>query len=157
MNNIFINKLIDNLTMEPNIESILAIDNAYNLNVTYEEIINFLTKISTQFIIPKINNDIIITEGSILDTINIIITISYNPKNYTLYINDTNNLTNTYLIDLSNKIYEELGIPAFIKIDYSRNYNNYLTNSVTLMGSKDFLETAKVDFHNPELIELKNM
>jgi len=76
----------------------------------------------------------------------------YYEGEYTIYINDDNLGTNTYLISRANKIYKELNINVEIKIDYSDNYNSYINNLVTLYGSENFVETANIDFPNANKI-----
>ena len=67
---------------------------------------------------------------------------------------DDNLGTITYLVKLANKVYQELNINVVLEIDYSKNYNRYLNELVTIIGSDDFVKTTSIDFPNANQIIL---
>jgi len=122
-------------------------DNTLGINVSSEDIKNFLEFATDDFLIKEpIIGNILITEGDIISVLKIIHDIVNYEGVYTLYINDDNVGTITYLVSRANKIYHELNIDVSIKIDYSENYNSYLDSLVTICGSADFVKTASSDF-----------
>jgi len=152
MNNNLYKRLLEFISEErESFDMLIEADNTLGLNVTCEGIFNFL-----EFLNDLSKNvlagNIIITEGDILSILKLIKDLMYYEGEYTIYINDDNLGTNTYLISRANKIYKELNINVEIKIDYSDNYNSYINNLVTLYGSENFVETANIDFPNANKI-----
>lgn len=122
-------------------------DNTLGLNVTSDNIINYLEfGINNDIFKSPIIGNVIITEGDILSTLKIISNLTKYEGEYILYINEDNAGTNTYLVTRANLIYKEMNLNLNISIDYSENYNKYLDRIVTLIGSEDFLKTASKDF-----------
>ena len=99
-------------------------------------------------------NNVIITEGDVLSTLKIIHDLSFYEGSYILYINDNNKAINTFLIRLACQIYNEYELNIKIKIDYSKNYNDFLEVPVTLIGSEEFINAAAKDFVNCNKIEV---
>lgn len=132
-------------------DMLISADNTLGLNVTSDDIINFL-----EFSIDNLKNvimgNVIITEGDILSVLKLINDLITYEGEYTIFINDDNIGTITYLISRTNMIYKELNLNLNIKIDYSDNYNAHLNSLVTIYGSEDFIETTKVDFPNANKI-----
>lgn len=128
-------------------------DNIYGLGTTKEEIIEYLEFTNEDYVLSsKINNNVLITEGDILSVLKIIHDITYYEGKYILYINNDNAAIITYIIKCVNRIFENYNLKIRIKIDYSRNYNDYLNIPVTLIGSEDFVNTARKDFSNAQQI-----
>jgi len=152
MNNNLYKRLLEFISEErESFDMLIEADNTLGLNVTSEDIINFL-EFSNDLSKNVLAGNIIITEGDILSILKLIKDLMYYEGEYTIYINDDNLGTNTYLISRANKIYKELNINVEIKIDYSDNYNSYINNLVTLYGSENFVETANIDFPNANKI-----
>ena len=155
MNNIY-PKLLEIISEEKeSFDMLISADNILGLNVTSEDIISFLEFTNSETIInsPIIGN-VIITEGDILSVLKIIHDLVYYNGEYILYINEDNLGTITYLVSRANIIYKEFNINVHIDIDYNENYNKYLNNLVTIIGSEDFVETAGIDFSNANKIYL---
>ena len=100
----------------------------------------------------NIMGNIIITEGDVLSVLKLIHDLVYYNGEYILFINDDNRGIITYLVKRANQIYNELGINVNLKIDYNKNYNSYINNAVTIIGSNDFVNTACKDFTNYNII-----
>ena len=133
-------------------KTIVNVDNTLGLNVSVEDITNYLEfEIKEENLKEEINN-IIITEGHILSILKIINYLHFTSGEYTLFINSDNIGTITYLIKITNEIYKELGINVFINIDYNDNYNQYLNEDVTIIGSNRFVEECKNDFSKANFI-----
>lgn len=134
-------------------ELLISVDNVLGLNVTSEDIINYLefNTNSNTLNAPLVGN-VIITEGDVLSVLKIIHDIVNYSGEYILYINEDNLGTITYLISRANMIYKNLGFNVNIKLDYSENYNAYLNNLVTIIGSENFVNTAILDFTNANKI-----
>lgn len=150
MNNVIYKKLLTIIKDEKeSFDMLIEADNILGLNVTSDDISNYLEFTSNEKILnsPIVGN-IIITEGDILSILKIIHDIVFYEGEYILYINDDNLGTNTYLVSRANKIYQELDINVKITIDYSENYNAHLNSLVTIVGSENFVRTASNDFKN---------
>lgn len=134
-------------------EILINADNVLGLNVSTEEIINYLEFSSDNSSLnnPIIGN-IIITEGDILSILKLLNDLKNYNGEYILYINDDNLGTITYLVSRVNNIYKENNINVQIKIDYSKNYNNYLNELVTIVGSETFINECSNDFSNANKI-----
>jgi len=146
MNNIIYKSLLEYISEDrEDFETLLSADNTLGLNVTSDEIISFL-EFSTNNQKNVIMGNIIITEGDILSVLKLVSDLKDYEGEFILYINEDNVGTITYIIKRINEIYESINLNINIKIDYSKNYNNYLNSIVTIYGSKDFIETTKVDF-----------
>lgn len=130
-------------------DTLISADNVLGLNVSVDEIINYLEFASDNNSLngPIIGN-VIITEGDILSILKILNDLKNYDGEYTLYINGDNLGTITYLVSRVNKIYKENNINVFVKIDYSENYNNYLNELVTIIGSDVFINESSNDFSN---------
>lgn len=128
-------------------ETLISADNVLGLNVTSEDIFNYLEFHSNgrELNSPIIGN-IIITEGDILSVLKIIHDITNYNGEYILYINEDNIGTITYLVSRANMIYKEFSINVNIRLDYNENYNAYVNNLVTIIGSEEFVNTAGDDF-----------
>jgi len=150
MNNEVTKELLKNIDNDrESLNIILENDRIYN-PLKLDDLIR-LIYINKDSFLP-FNGHTLLTEGDIEAIIKIIISLTRQEGNYILFINHSNIGTITYLIKAINKIYERLGINVFIEIDYSRNYNFYMNDHVTLIGSKDFVNTSKHDFIDAELI-----
>ncbi len=130
-------------------QTLVNADNSLGLNVTCDDIINYL-EFSPQYMFSDspIAGNILITEGDILSILKIFHNLINYEGEFILYINNDNPGTITYLVTKMNEIYKNLNINIVIKIDYSNNYNDYLNSLVTIIGSEEFVETAKKDFKN---------
>lgn len=134
-------------------DMLISADNVLGLNVTSEDIINFLEFTPKGNLLnTSIIGNIIITEGDILSVLKLVHDLINYEGEYILYINDDNLGTITYLVSRANKIYNELNLNITINLDYSENYNHLINNLVTIIGSEDFIETASVDFNNANKI-----
>ena len=145
MNNNVYKRLLEIIKSEAaDFKTLVDADNIFDLNVTSEDILNFLEFTQAENVLnaPIVGN-ILITEGDILSVLKIIHDIANYSGRYILYINDDN---------LGNKIYQELNINIILEIDYSKNYNRYLNELVTIIGSEDFVKTASIDFPNANQI-----
>ena len=154
MNNNVYKRLLEIIKSEADdFKTLVDADNIFDLNVTSEDILNFLEFTPAENVLnaPIVGN-ILITEGDILSVLKIIHDIANYSGRYILYINDDNLGTITYLVKLANKIYQELNINIILEIDYSKNYNRYLNELVTIIGSEDFVKTASIDFPNANQI-----
>lgn len=150
MKNKVYQKLLDVIKNElGSFDTLISADNVLGLNVTSEDVINFLEFSNTDKVLsaPIIGN-ILITEGDVLSVLKIISDLQYNTGEYVLYINNDNVGTNTYLVNRANKIYQELGIELVIKIDYSDNYNAYFDSLVSIVGGNIFNSECETDFSN---------
>ena len=128
-------------------------DNVLGLNVTIDEIIDYLEFANMDKLINgTIIGNILITEGDVLSILKIIHDLIYYRGEYIIYINGDNVGTITYLVTKANEIYKSLGLELFIKIDYSENYNSYLNSNVTILGSQDFINSSCDDFKNYNLV-----
>ena len=147
-------KLLEIISKEKeSFATLLNADNILGLNVTYDEIINYLEYSYEETTLKvELKNNILITEGDILSILKIIHDLEYYQGNFILYINDDNIGTITYLVSRANKIYKLLDIDVKIKIDYSENYNKYADDFVTIIGSEDFVNTSYKDFKEYNLI-----
>ena len=134
-------------------ESLISADNILGLNVTSDDIINFLEFTNEEEVLksPIIGN-VIITEGDILSVLKVVNDIVKYEGEYTLYINGNNLGTVTYLVSRVNMIYKKYNLNINLILDYSDNYNNYLSTMVTIIGSQDFVDTAGMDFTNANRI-----
>lgn len=134
-------------------DTLINADNVLGLNVTSTDIISYLEFSTSNDILnyPIIGN-VIISEGDLITILKVIRELVNYEGKYTLYINDDNVGTITYLVKRANSIYKELNINLEIEIDYSKNYNKYLNKLVTIIGSEDFVETASKDFENANKI-----
>lgn len=153
MNNIY-KMILDKILNEIEaFNTLISADNVLGLNVTSDEIINYLefASVGNSLSGPILGN-VIITEGDILSILKIINDLSNNTGEYILYINNDNIGTITYLVSRANIIYKELGLDLVIKIDYSNNYNNYIDTLVTIIGSDEFINESKVDFNNANYV-----
>ncbi len=144
-------KIEDNID---NFKTLISLDNALGNNFNIEDIINFLKfPKDFNFISDKIIGNILITEGDIFTIIKLLQKLSNLEGNYILYINNFNEATNSFLVMISNKIYKEMNKNINITIDYDQNYNKYLNEMVNIIGSEEFVNTAKKDFsHYNEVI-----
>lgn len=152
-NNIY-KKLLDIIVTEKDsFEMLISADNNLGLNVSVEEIMNYLEFSNDNNTLngPIIGNNII-TEGDILSVLKIINDLQNYSGEYILYINNDNMGSNTYLVSRANKLYKENGLDLYIKIDYSENYNAYINSLVNLIGSEDFVNTSSIDFVNSNKI-----
>lgn len=150
MNNSIYKRLLNKIIEENESFSMLIdADNVLGLNVTVEDIINYLEFASDDNSLngPILGN-IIITEGDILSILKILNDLKNNTGEYIIYINNDNIGTVTYLVSRANKIYKDLGLELAIKIDYSDNYNEYLESLVTVIGSEAFIKESELDFNN---------
>lgn len=150
MTNSIYKKLLNMIMVEKeNFDILVSADNVLGLNVTSDDIVNYLefAPESNSLNSPIIGNAII-TEGDILSILKVINDLRNNTGEYILYINDDNLGTISYLVGKANKIYKELEKELVIKIDYSINYNNYLNTLVTIVGSKEFNRETEKDFSN---------
>lgn len=153
MNNVFVALYNKILSDKDDFNLLMKVDKIINLNIGVDEILNFLEfSNDIKNLNGDINNNIIITEGDVISILRIIHDLAYNTGYFLLYINDDNKAIITYIVKNANSIYKELNIEVEIKIDYSKNYNNYLENDVTIVGSEVFVNTAKEDFANCETI-----
>lgn len=150
MNNELTKELLKQIdTDRESLNIILENDRIYN-PLKLDDLIRLIYTNKDSFL--TFNGHTLLTEGEIESIIKIIISLTQHEGNYILFINESNVGTITYLIKKTNKIYETLGINVFIEIDYSKNYNYYMNNHVTLIGSNDFVNTSKHDFLDAELI-----
>ena len=134
-------------------DMLISADNVLGLNVSSEDIINFLDfSIFENALNAPILGNVLITEGDILSVLKIIEFLQNYSGEYTIYINEDNLGTNTYLISRANMIYKEYGLELNIKIDYGKNYNQYINSLVTIIGSDNFIKEAKQDFSNANCI-----
>ena len=149
MVNIYIKLLEKIINEKESFDLLTDTDNTLGLNVTSEDIINYLefSREGNELNGPLIGN-IIITEGDILSILKIINDLKNYCGEYILYINNDNAGTITYLVKRANEIYKELEINVFIKIDYSDNYNAYLNELVSIIGSEEFILESEADFSN---------
>lgn len=153
MNSVTCNLLNKIILEREDFDILVNADNSIGLNVTSEDIINFLEfTTDDQVITSPIIGNIIITEGDILSVLKTILSLSKYEGNYKIFINEDNMGTNAYLVSRANDCYKELNLNIEIEIDFNENYNKYVNDMVTLIGSKDFIETASVDFNNPNKI-----
>ena len=128
-------------------------DNVLGTGVTSEEILNYLefSQDENSLNSPIVGN-ILITEGDILTILKIIQDIVNYSGKYIIHINEDNIGTNTYLVKLANQIYQKLNLNVILEIDYSKNYNKYLNELVTIIGSDNFVKTVAGDFPNAKRI-----
>jgi len=150
MNNSIYKRLLNKIIEEnESFNMLIDADNVLGLNVTVEDIINYLEFASDDNSLngPILGN-IIITEGDILSILKILNDLKNNTGEYIIYINNDNIGTVTYLVSRANKIYKDLGLELVIKIDYSDNYNEYLESLVTVIGSEAFIKESELDFSN---------
>ncbi len=156
MNNNVYKRLLEIIkSEEADFRTLVDADNIFDLNVTADDILNFLEFSSQDEILSApIVGSILITEGDILTILKIIHDIVNYSGKYILFINDDNLGTNTYLVKLANKIYKEYNLNVEIELDYSKNYNHYLNELVTIIGSEDFVKTSVGDFQNANQIIL---
>ncbi len=150
MNNNFYSRLLHIIIEDKEgFDTLVEADNVLGLNVTSEDIINFLEFASSSNTLnnPIIGN-VIITEGDILSTLKIINDLQSHTGLYKIYINNDNLGINTYLISRANMIYQELGLDLKLEIDYSDNYNALLNELVTIVGSEEFILETNEDFPN---------
>ena len=154
MNNSIYKRLLEIISNELEaFNTLISADNVLGLNVTSEEILNYLefAKDENSLSGPILGN-VIITEGDILSILKIINDLKYNEGEYLLYINNDNLGTITYLVSRANMIYKEFGINIKIQIDYSDNYNVYVNTLVSIIGSDAFILESKKDFNNANQI-----
>ena len=153
MNNIYKRMLEIIKIEEEDFKTLVDADNILGLNDTPEDIINYLEFNQNKNILnDSIIGNILITEGDILTVLKIIHDIVNYSGKYIIHINDDNIGTNTYLVKLANKIYQELNLNVELEIDYSKNYNKYLNELVTIIGSDNFVKTVAYDFPNAKEI-----
>ena len=152
-NNIYKRMLEIIKSEEEDFKTLVDADNILGLNVTPEDIINYLEFTQDENVLNEsIIGNILITEGDILTVLKIIHNIVNYSGKYIIHINDDNIGTNTYLVKQANKIYQELNLNVALEIDYSKNYNKYLNELVTIIGSDDFVKTVSMDFPNAKEI-----
>ncbi len=145
-------KIINNID---EFNNLLNLDNPLGLEPTTNDILEYLEFTNTETVLNDNNfNNVIITEGDVLSTLKIIHDLSFYEGSYILYINDNNKAINTFLIRLACQIYNEYELNIKIKIDYSKNYNDFLEVPVTLIGSEEFINAAAKDFVNCNKIEV---
>lgn len=155
MNNILIyRKLLDVIKDEEEAFKILVnADDSLGLGATYDDIVCYLEySLEEKTLKGPIVGNIILTEGDVLSTLKIVHDLVFYEGEFTLFINEMNIGVNTYLIERVNKIYQDYNLDLHITIDYSKNYNNYLENLVTIIGSEDYVKTTMKDFSNPNQI-----
>lgn len=153
MNSVSSNLLSKILLEKEDFDMLINADNVLGLNVTSEDIINYLEFTTTdQVITSPIIGHSIITEGDILSILKVVLSLSKYEGTYKLFINEDNMGTNAYLVSRANNCYKDLNLNVDIDLDFSENYNKYVNEMVTLVGSKDFIETASKDFNNPNQI-----
>ena len=153
-NNSVYKRLLEIIKSEENdFKTLVDADNILGTSVTSEEILNYLEFTQDENVLnaPIVGN-ILITEGDILSILKIIHDIVNYSGKYIIHINDDNLGTNTYLVKLANKIYQELKVNVILEIDYSKNYNKYLNDLVTIIGSDNFVKTVAFDFPNANQI-----
>ena len=150
MNNSIYRMLLNKIEEEKeSFDMLIDADNVLGLNVSSDDIINYLEFASDdKSLNGPILGNVIITEGDILSILKIINDLKNNTGEYILYINNDNIGTISYLISRANKIYKDLGLDLLIKIDYSDNYNEYLDTLVTVIGSDAFIKESEIDFNN---------
>lgn len=150
MNNSIYRMLLNKIEEEKeSFDMLIDADNVLGLNVSSDDIINYLEFASDdKSLNGPILGNVIITEGDILSILKIINDLKNNTGEYILYINNDNIGTISYLISRANKIYKDLGLDLLIKIDYSDNYNEYLDTLVTVIGSDVFIKESEIDFNN---------
>lgn len=155
MENSFYDRMLDVISGEREAFDILvSADDVNGYGVKSSEIINFLEYSSNeQFMLKdKIFGNILITEGDIMSILLILNDLcSYNGE-YLLYINNTNMGTITYLVKVANHIYESVGLNVHLQIEYSKNYNNYINEDVSIVGCEELVMAASKDFNNPKKI-----
>lgn len=152
-NDIFMNLLNKIMEEKESFDMLIDADNILGLNVSSEDIINFLEfNNSSELLSNSIVGNIIITEGDILSILKLIHDLVYYEGEYILYINNDNIGTITYLVSRANQIYKNFNIDVSITIDYSDNYNKHLDEQVTILGSSNFVNTAYADFKKYHLI-----
>ena len=154
MNNDFFMNLLDKILEEKDaFEMLINADNVLGLNVTCDDIINYLEfNNSSEALTNSIVGNIIITEGDILSILKLVHDLVFYEGEYYLYINHDNIGTISYLVSRSNEIYRNFNLPVHITIIYDDNYNKYLQDQVTILGGSDFINTAYKDFVNYHLI-----
>lgn len=155
MNNIFIyRKLLDYIKDDKEAFDILVnADNSLGLSPTSDDIINFLEFSSSDKTLDgPIVGKIILTEGDVLTTLRVIHDVIFYEGEFTIHINESNVGVNTYLVKRANKIYQSYNLNITLKLDYATNYNAYLNDLVTIIGSEDFVEVAALDFKNANQI-----
>lgn len=152
-NDVFINLLNKIMEEKESFDMLINADNVLGLNVSSEDIINYLEfNNSSETLTNSIVGNIIITEGDILSILKLIHDLVYYNGEYYLYINDDNIGTITYLVSRANDIYKEFDLDVHITILYDENYNKYIHEQVTILGSSDFVNTAYIDFEHYHLI-----
>lgn len=130
-------------------DTLISADNVLGLNVSSEDIINYLEFASDNTSLnSNIMGNIIITEGDILSILKVLNDLKNYNGEYLLYINGDNLGIITYLVSRVNKIYKDNFINVVIKIDYSENYNEYVNELVTIIGSEEFILESENDFSN---------
>jgi hypothetical protein len=153
MNNIFIALYNKIANQREDFSVLLNADRIDSVNININDILDFLEfSNDVKNLNGDINNHIIITEGDIMSILRIVHDLANEKGIYILFINDENKAVITYLINSANDLYKKMNIEVEIKIDYSRNYNYYLNDDVTIIGSDEFVNTAKDDFTNYEII-----
>ena len=154
MNNDIFNYLLNKILEEKNdFELLVEADNILGLNVKSEDIINYLEFNNNEELLNnKIIGNIIITEGDIISVLKIIHDLVYYEGEYLLYINDDNIGTISYLVSRANDLYNKFELNVKININYDDNYNKFLHEQVTIIGSSEFVNTAYIDFDNYQLI-----
>ena len=152
MNNNLYKRLLENLVIDrENFEILVNADNELGLNVTSDEIINYLEFYKND-LKNVIMGNVIITEGDVLSVLKLINDLISYEGEFTLYINDDNLGTISYLVKIANELYKEFNLNLTITIDYSKNYNKYLNTLVTIYGSKTFISETNCDFPNANKI-----
>ncbi len=135
------------------LQMLVEADNVLGLNVSIDDITSYLEFFNKdKALVNPIVGNTIITEGDILSILKIINDLVYYEGEYTLYINDDNIGTITYLVKCANYIYNTLGKNIHINIDYSDNYNKYVNELVTVIGSNEFVLASSKDFNNSNQI-----
>lgn len=148
MNNAIYKRLIGYINEENDaFKTLVDTDNVLGLNVTVDDIMNFLEFTNAELTLSgPLVGKVLITEGDVVTILKIIHDLPAYEGEYTLFINGDNIGVITYLVDRTNKIYDDLKCNVKINIDYSDNYNNYLNSLVTIAGSDDFVKSAAKDF-----------
>jgi len=125
--------------------TLVSTDNVLGSNVTAEDIINYLEfSFEEKTLNAPLIGNVIITEGDIISILKILYDIMNYEGKYVIYINEDNAGTITYLVSRANKLYKQYNLNLELDIDYDKNYNKYLDELVTIVGSYKFVsETSK--------------
>ncbi len=134
-------------------DKVVYADNPSGIGINSNDLIEYLEfSINEDYLNHEIKTKVIITNGDVYTTLKIIHDLAFEKGIYILYINDNNVSTNYYFVSMVNKIYEKLNINVNINIDMRKNYNDYLNEEVTIIGSSNFVREAKKDFTKANVI-----